>query len=56
MESYIMAKKNTATAQFNLDSNDKGRNFHENNMSIWSDDLDLQLQDYASNAQKVSSG
>ncbi len=55
-ESYLMAKMNMATAQLHLGSNDDGRNFQENNISIHSDDLDLNLQDYASNAQEVLSG
>ncbi len=55
-ESYLTAKMNTATAQLNLDSNDEGSNFQENNMNVQSDDLDLQLQGYASNAQEVLSG
>ena len=51
-----MANMNMATAQLHLGSNDEGSNFQENIMSIRSDDLDLNLQDYASNAQEVSSG
>jgi hypothetical protein len=51
-----MAKMNTATAQLNLDSNDKGSDFQENNMSVQSNNLDLHLQDYASDAQEVSLG
>ncbi len=53
-ESYLMAKINMATAQLNLDSDDKGSNFQENDMSVQPDDLYLQLQDYASNTQEVS--
>jgi hypothetical protein len=56
VESYLTAKMNMATAQLHLGSNDEGSNFQENNMSICSDDLDLNLQDYASNAQVVLSG
>ncbi len=48
---------NMATAQLNLNSDDKkGSNFQENDMSVRSDDLDLQLQDYASDTQEVLSG
>jgi hypothetical protein len=49
-ESYLAEKMNTATAQLNLDSNDEGSNFQENNLSVQLDDSDLQLQDYARNA------
>jgi hypothetical protein len=55
-ESHLMAKMNMATAQLHLGSDDKGRNFQENNMSIRSDDLDMNLLDYESNAQEVLSG
>ena len=55
-ESYLMAKMNTTTAQLNLGSNDKGSNFQENDMSVHSNNLDLHLQDYASNAQAVLLG
>ncbi len=55
-ESYLTAKVNMATTQLHLGSDDEGSNFQENNMSIRSDDLDLNLQDYASNAQEVLSG
>ncbi len=47
---------NMATAQIHLGSNDEGSNFQENDMSIRSDDLDLNLQDYTGNAQEVLSG
>jgi hypothetical protein len=47
---------NGAAAQLHLGSNEEGSNYSEDNMSIHSDDLDLNLQDYASNAQEVSSG
>jgi hypothetical protein len=55
-ESHLMAKMNIATAQLHLGSDDKGSNFQENNMSIHSDNLDLNLLDYESNAQEVLSG
>ncbi len=55
-ESYFTAKMNMATAKLHLRSNDEGSNFQENNMSIHSDDLDLNLHNYVSNAQEVSSG
>jgi hypothetical protein len=42
-ESYLTAKMNTTNTQLNLNSDDKGSNFQENNMSVRSDDLDLQL-------------
>jgi hypothetical protein len=45
-ESYLTAKMNTATAQFNLDSNDKGSNFQENKTSVRSNELDLHLQEH----------
>jgi hypothetical protein len=54
--SYLAAKMNTAFAQLNLDFDDKGSNFQENNMSVRSYDLYLHLQDYGSNSQEVSSG
>ncbi len=46
----------TATAQLHLGSDDEGSNFQENGISIRSDNLDLNLQDYASDAQEVLSG
>jgi hypothetical protein len=55
-ESYLTSKMNTATTQLNLNSDDKGSDFQENNVSVQSNNLDLHLQDYASNAQEVSSG
>ncbi len=55
-ESYLTAKMNMATAQLHLGSNDEGSDFQENIMSIRSDNLDLNLQDYASDAQEVLSG
>jgi hypothetical protein len=54
--SYLTAKTNMATAQLNLDFDDKGSGFQENGMSVWSDELDLHLQDYASDAQEVLLG
>jgi hypothetical protein len=51
-----MAKMNKATALLHLSSSDEGRNVQESDMSIRSNDLDLNLQDYASDAQEVSSG
>ncbi len=47
---------NMATAQLYLGSNDKGSDFQENDMSIRSEDLDLNLLNYESNAQEVLSG
>ncbi len=55
-KSYLTAKINMATAQLHLGSDDEGRNFQENKISIRSDNLDLNLQDYVSNAQEVLSG
>jgi hypothetical protein len=55
-EAYLMANMNMATAQLHLSSNDEGSDFKENNMSIHSDDLNLNLQDYANNVQEVLSG
>jgi hypothetical protein len=46
----------TATAQLNLNSNDVGSDFQETDMSVQSNNLDLHLQDYASNAQEVLLG
>ncbi len=45
-----------ATAQLHLGSNDEGSYFQENDIIIRSDDLDWNLQDYASDAQEVLSG
>jgi hypothetical protein len=48
---------NEATTQIHLGLEDEeGSNFQENNMSIRSGDLDLNSQDYSSNAQEVLSG
>jgi hypothetical protein len=47
---------NKATALLHLSSDDEGSNVQESNMSVRSYDLDLNLQDYASNTQEVSSG
>ncbi len=55
-ESYLTAKMDMTTAQLHLGSDDEGSNFQENKINICSDDLDLNLQDYASNAQEVLSG
>ncbi len=55
-ESYLTGKMNMATAQLHFGSDDEESGFQENNMSIHSEDLDLNLQDYASNAQEVLSG
>jgi hypothetical protein len=55
-ESHLTAKMNKATALLHLSSDDEGSNVQESNMSVRSDDLDLNLQDYASNAQEVSLG
>ncbi len=55
-ESHLMAKMNKATALLHLSSDDEGSDVQESNMSVPSDDLDLNLQDYASNAQEVSLG
>jgi hypothetical protein len=55
-ESYLTAKMNIATAQLNLNSDDKGSDFQENDMSVRSNDLNLHLQDYASNTQGVLLG
>ena len=55
-ESHLTAKMNKANALLHLSSDDEGSNVQESNMSIRSNDLDLNLQDYASNAQEVSSG
>jgi hypothetical protein len=50
-------KLNEATAQIHLGSEDEeGSNFQENDMSICSGNLDLNSQDYSSNAQEVLSG
>ncbi len=54
--SYLTARMNVATAQLHLGFNKKGSNYPEDDMSIHSNDLDLNLQDYASNAQEVLSG
>jgi hypothetical protein len=54
--SYLTAKMNVATAQLHLGSNEEGSNYQEDNMSIHSGNLNLTLQDYAGNAQEVSSG
>ncbi len=51
--SYLTEKNDTATAQLNLNSDDKGSDFQENDTSVRSNDLDLHLQDYGSNAQEV---
>jgi hypothetical protein len=55
-ETCLTARMNVATAQLHLGSNEEGSNYHKDDMSIRSNDLDLNLQDYASNAQEVSSG
>ncbi len=55
-ESYLTANMIMATTQLHLGSNDEESNFQENDIIIRSDDLDLSLQDYASNAQEVLSG
>ncbi len=56
-EAYLTDIMNEATTQINLGSEDEeGSDFQENNMSICSGDLDLNSQDYSSNAQEVSSG
>ncbi len=55
-ESHLTAKMNKAIALLHLNSDDEGSDVQESNMSIHSNDLDLNLQDYASNAQEVSSG
>ncbi len=47
---------NVATAGLHLGSDEEGRDYQEDNMRIRSGNLDLTLQDYASNAQEVSSG
>ncbi len=44
-ESHLTAKMNKATALLHLSSDDKGSNVQESNMSVRSDDLDLNLQD-----------
>ncbi len=54
--SYLTAKMNVATALLHPGSDEEGSNYQEDIMSIRSSDLDLTLQDYASNAQEVSSG
>ena len=55
-EAYLTANMNMATAQLHLGSDDEGSDFQENDMIIRSDDSDLNLQDYANNAQEVLSG
>ncbi len=40
-ESYLTAKMNMATTQLHLGSDDEGSNFQENDISIYSDNLDL---------------
>jgi hypothetical protein len=55
-ESHLMAKMNKAITLLHLSSDDEGSNVQESNMSIRSNDLDLNLQDYASDAQEVSLG
>jgi hypothetical protein len=48
---HLTAKvTNVASAQLHLGSDEEGSNFQEDNMSIRSDDLDLNLQDYTNNA------
>ncbi len=54
--SCFTARMNVAITHLHLGSNKEGSNYREDDMSICSDDLDLNLQDYASNAQEVSSG
>jgi hypothetical protein len=55
-ESHLTAKMNKATALLHLSSDDEGSNVQGSNMSVRFDNLDLNLQDSASNAQEVSSG
>ncbi len=55
-ESHLTAKMNKATALLHLSSNDEGSNVQESNESVRSNNLDLNLQDYASNTKEVSSG
>jgi hypothetical protein len=54
--SCLTARMNVATAQLHLSSNKEGSNYCKDDTSIRSDDLDLNLQDYASDAQEVSLG
>ncbi len=49
-----MAKINTATTQLNLGSDDERSNFHENDMSVHSGNLDMHFNDYECNIQEVS--
>jgi hypothetical protein len=56
-EAYLTVKMNEATTQILLGLEDnEGSDFQENNMSICSGNLDLNSQDYLSNAQEVLSG
>jgi hypothetical protein len=54
--SCLIAMMNVATAQLHLGSDKEGSNYHEDDMSICSNDLNLNLQDYASDVQEVLSG
>jgi hypothetical protein len=54
--SRLAAKMKTATSLLRLDSEDegsKGSNFEEDDQSVRSGDLDLNLTDYESDAQEV---
>ncbi len=52
----LTARMNVATTQLHLGSDKEGSNYCKDDMSIHSDDLDLNLQDYASNTQEVLLG
>ena len=57
--SYFTARMKKATTRLQLDSEEeasKGSSFTEDGLSVCSDDLDLQLSNYNSEAQEVSSG
>ena len=56
---HLMAKMKKATTLLQLDSEEEasnGSDFKDDDFSIRSNDLDLKLSDYESDAQEVSSG
>ena len=56
---HLVAKMKKATTLLQLDSEEEASNdsdFEEDDLSVRSDDLDLQLSDYDGDAQEVSSG
>jgi hypothetical protein len=54
--SCLTARMNMATAQLHLGSDKEGSDYREDDMSMCSNNLDLNLQDYASYVQEVSLG